>query len=94
MYTSNRLSFFDKFPALDIASIPGHPNHVAGRMVCAVLVFDGDPLFAIDHVETFNAHASKEKVVHQDVLMLLFMGSLSGHNSWLYDHEPKKHLMY
>jgi len=43
-------------------------------------VLDGDPFSAIDHVEIFNAHASREKVVHQDVLMLLFMGSLGGHH--------------
>ena len=52
-------------------------------------MFDGDPLSVIDHIERFSAHASKEKVVHQDVLMLLFMGSLGGHNSWLHDHEPR-----
>ena len=28
-------------------------------------------------------------MVHQDVLMLLFMGSLGGHNSCLHDHEPR-----
>ena len=89
MHTSNRLSFFDKFLTLDIARILGHPNHVAGRMVRGVLVFDGDPLSAITHIERFNAHASGEKVFHQDVLMLLFMGSLGGHNSWLHDHGPK-----
>ena len=89
MYTSNRLSFFHKFPALDIASIPGHPNHVAGRMLCGMPVFDGDPSSAIDHVEKFNAHTSKEKVVHQDVLMLLFFSSLYDHNSWLQNHKPR-----
>jgi len=89
MYTSNRLSFFDKFPTLDITIIPGHPNHVVGRLVCGVPVFDGDPLSVMDHVERFNAHASREKVVHQHVLMLLFMRSLCGHNSWLHNHEPK-----
>jgi len=51
-------------------------------------VFDGDPLSAIDHVEIFNTRSSREKVVHQDVLMLLFMGSLSGHNSWLHNKKP------
>ena len=57
-------------------------------MVHGVLVFHGDPLFAIDHVEIFDAHSSRDKVVHQDVLMLLFMGSLGGNISWLHDHEP------
>lgn len=89
MHTSNRLSLFNKFPALDIASIPRHPNHVTGRMVRGVVLFDGDPLSVIDHIEIFNAHTSRENVVHQDVLMLLFMGSLCGHNSWLHDHEPR-----
>lgn len=60
MYISNRLSFFDKFPSLYIARIPGHPNHVAGKVAREVPVFDGDPLSSIDHVEIFNAHASRE----------------------------------
>jgi len=51
-------------------------------------MFDGDPLSAINHVEIFKAHTKTEKVFHQDVLMLLFMGSLNGHSSWLHDHEP------
>ena len=89
MYTSNSLSFFDIFLTLDIASIHGHLNHFVGRMVRGVPMVNGDPLSTIDHVEIFNAHDSREKAVHQDVLMLLFMGSLGGHNSWLYDHEPK-----
>ena len=39
-----------------------HPNHVVERMVREVPVFYGDPsdpLSTIDHVERFNAHASK-----------------------------------
>jgi len=83
------MSFFDDFPALDITSIPGNPNHVTGRMVRGVPIFDGDPLSANYYVERFIAHASKEKVVHQDVLILLFMSSLHGHNSWLHNHEPR-----
>ena len=63
------LSFFDNFPTLDIASISRHPIHVVGRMVGGFLVFDDDPLSEIDRVEIFNAHDSKEKVVHQDFLM-------------------------
>ena len=66
---------------MDIASIPRHPNHVTAKMLCGIPVFDGDPSSAIEHVEIFNAHTSKEKVVHQDVLMLLFFSSLYGHNS-------------
>ena len=58
-------------------------------MVHGVPMFDGDPLSAIDHIKRFNPHDSREKVVHQDVLMLLFMGSLGGLNSWLHDHEPR-----
>lgn len=58
-------------------------------MIRAVLVFDGDPLSTIDHVERFIVHTSREKVVHQDVLMLLFMSSVHGHNSWLHNHEPR-----
>lgn len=52
-------------------------------------VFYGDPLPAIDHVEIFNANASREKVVPQDGFLLLFMGLLDGHNSWLHDHEHR-----
>ena len=89
MYISNSLSLFDKFPTLDIVIIPGHPNHVAGRMVRGVPMFDGGPLSAIDHVKRFNENSSREKVFHQDVLMLFFMGSLDGHNSWLHDHKPR-----
>lgn len=73
------MSFFDYFPALYINSIPRYPNNVIGRMVCGVPIFDGDPLSEIDHVESFIVLASKEKVVHQDVLILLFMSSLHGH---------------
>ena len=74
------MSFFDDFPALNIASILGHTNHVTGRMAHGVPLFDGDPLSAIDHLERFIVHASKEKVVHQDVLKILFMSSLHGQN--------------
>jgi len=52
-------------------------------------MFDGGPLSAIDHVKRFNENSSREKVFHQDVLMLFFMGSLGSHNSWLHDHEPR-----
>jgi len=51
--------------------------------------YDDDPLSAIDHVEIFVAHASKEKVVCQDVLILLFLSSLHGHNSRLHNHKPR-----
>ena len=47
----NRMSFFDDFPALDIANILGHSNHVTWRMVCGVPMFYGDPLSIIIHVE-------------------------------------------
>ena len=60
MYISNRLSLFDKFPTLNIASALGHPNHVTGRMVHGVPMFDGGPLSAIDYVE-YLMHMLQER---------------------------------
>lgn len=89
MYTHSRVSFFDDFPTLNIANIPGYPSDVRGRMVHGVPLFDGDPNSTINHVEIFNSHTSKEKVIHKEVLMFLLFSSLYGHNSWLQNHEPR-----
>lgn len=48
-------------------------------------MFDGDLLSAIDHVARYVAYTSKVEVVHHNVLVMLFMRSLQGHNSWLHN---------
>ena len=55
----NRMSFFDDFPALDIVRIPGRPKHLTWTIIRGVPKFDGDPIFAIDHVARFATYALK-----------------------------------
>ena len=83
------MSYLDEIPALDIASIPGCPNHVTFNMIFRVPKFDVDPSSAFDHVARFATYTSKVDVVHQDVLIMLFIRSLQGHFSWLYNCKPR-----
>lgn len=46
-------------------------------------MFDGDPLFVINHVARFVANMPKVEVVHYDVLIMLFMRSLHAQDSWI-----------
>jgi hypothetical protein len=66
----------EMFPSLDINNIPGYPNHFSPDWLDDCPKFDGDPSSAITHVVKFLKYASKINVIHEDVLIRLFLVSL------------------
>jgi len=58
------MSYHDEIPAFDITSIHGYSNHMSFNTIFRVPKFDGDPYFAVDHVDRFATYTSKANVVH------------------------------
>jgi hypothetical protein len=72
------------YPSLDVHNIPKYPNHYSTEWRENFLKFNGDPTLAITHVVNYMKYASSLNVLHEDVLMKIFVSSLeSSQRSWL-----------
>jgi hypothetical protein len=69
-------STHERFPSLGIKDIIGYPNHFSLDWVYDCPKFNGDPTLAITHIVRFLKYTSKINVIHEDVLIKLFLVSL------------------
>jgi hypothetical protein len=71
--------------------IPGYPNHCPTEWRENCPKFDGDPALAVTHVVNYMKYVSSLNVLHEDVLMKIFMSSLeSSQKDWLaHSCDPK-----
>jgi len=64
------------YPSIDVQNIPGYPNHFSIEWRASFTKFNGDPARAIIHVVNYMKYASSFNVLHEDVLMEIFVSSL------------------
>lgn len=83
-------NYMSHFSTLDITSILGYPNALDWKVKTNIPIFDGDPSSKIDQKAEFIKHASKIHVAYQDVLIELFIISITyKHRDWLDSCEPR-----
>lgn len=73
------------YHALDVEKIQGYPNHYSGpKWLEQLPKFNGDAHCVIHHVVSFLQYASEINVIHDDLLMNLFVHYLEGEQkSWV-----------
>jgi hypothetical protein len=83
--------FHKVYPSFDVQDIPGYPNHCSPKWRESCPKFDGDPALAVTHVMNYMKYASSLNVLHEDVLMKIFVSSLeSSQKDWLaHSCDPK-----
>jgi hypothetical protein len=74
-------AFHKVYPSFDFHDIPGYPNHCSMEWRTSCPKFNGDPALAVTHVVNYMNYASilvvlHEDVIHEDVLMNIFVTSL------------------
>jgi hypothetical protein len=75
------------YPSIDVQNIPGYPNHCSTEWRESFPKFNGDPTLAVTHVVNYMKYASSLNVLHEDVLMKIFVSSLeSSQRSGLHTH--------
>jgi len=81
----------EMFPSLDIMNILGYPNHISSDWLDDWLRFDGDPYLAITHVLKFLKYNLEINVIHEHVLIRLFLLSLEARQkNWVkHPYSPK-----
>ena len=79
------------YPSIDVQNIPGYPNHCSTEWRASCPKFNGDLALAVTHVVNYVKYASSLNVLHEDVLMKIFVFSLeSSQRSWLsHSCDPK-----
>jgi hypothetical protein len=68
--------FHNVYPSLDVQNVPGYPNHFSTEWRENFPKFDGDPSLAVTHVVNYMKYALSLNVLHEDVLMKIFVSSL------------------
>jgi hypothetical protein len=68
--------FHERYPFIDITNVPGYPNHIPQEWRDNCPQYDGNPTLTVSHVLQFLKYVSHLKVIHEDVLIKLFMSSL------------------
>jgi hypothetical protein len=77
-------AFHNVYPSLDVQNVPGYPNHCPTEWRENCPKFDGDPALAVTHVANYMKYVSSLDVLHEDVLMKIFVSSLeSSQKDWL-----------
>jgi hypothetical protein len=84
-------AFHNVYPSFDVQNVPGYPNHCPTEWRASCPKFDGDPALAVTHVVNYMKYASSLNVLHEDVLMKIFVSSLeSSQKDWLaHSCDPK-----
>jgi hypothetical protein len=79
------------YPFFDVHDIPRYPNHCSLEWRACCPKFDGDPALAVTHVVNDMKYASNLNVLHEDVLMKIFVSSLeSSQKDWFaHSCDPK-----
>jgi hypothetical protein len=84
-------AFHKVYPSIDVQNIPGYPNYFPTEWRESCPKFSGDPTLAVTHVVNYMRYASSINVLHEDVLMKIFVSSLeSSQRKWLaHSCDPK-----
>jgi hypothetical protein len=67
--------FHEQFATLDVRGVPGYPNHYSPDWLDDLPRYDGDPSLVIPHIENFLRYVLEINVIHEDVMMRLFVSS-------------------
>jgi hypothetical protein len=83
--------FHKVYPFFGIQNIPRYPNQDFGEWRESFPKFNGDPNLEITHVLKYMTYDSRLNVLHEYVLIKIFVSSLeSSQRSWLaYTCDPK-----
>ena len=79
--------FHKVYPSLDIHNIPRYPNHYSLEWRESCPKFNGDLALAFTHVVNYMKYASSLDVMHEDVLMKIFVSSLESSQMNLLAHS-------
>jgi hypothetical protein len=84
-------AFHKVYPSFDVQDIPGYPNHFPTEWRENCPKFNGDPTLAVTHAVNYMKYASSLNVLHEDVLMKIFVSSLetSQRNLLAHSCDPK-----
>jgi len=84
--------FHELYLAIDLQKIPRCPNNCSPKWLKYIPKFDGDVPFVAQHISSFFKAITKLNIMHEDVLMKLFVFSLEGYsNTWIkHCCRPKK----
>jgi hypothetical protein len=84
-------AFHKAYPSFDVQDIPRYPNHCSSEWRESCPKFDGDPTLAITHVMNYMKYALSLNVLHEDVLMKIFLSSLESSQKYWFAHscDPK-----
>jgi hypothetical protein len=84
-------AFHNVYPSLDVQNVLGYPNHCPTEWRASWHKFDDDPALAVTHVMNYMKYALSLNVLHEDVLMKIFVSSLeSSQKDWLaHSCDPK-----
>jgi hypothetical protein len=88
--------FHKVYPSFDVQDLSGYPNHFSLEWRERCPKFDVDPSLTFTHVMNYMKYASSLNVLHEDVLMKIFMSSLeSSQKDWFaHSCDPKSILSY
>jgi hypothetical protein len=64
------------YPSIDVQNVLGYPNHCSIEWRGIFSKFDGDPSLPVTHVMNYMKYASSLNVLHEYVLMKIFVSSL------------------
>jgi hypothetical protein len=83
--------FHKVYPSFDVEDIPGYPNHFPMEWQANCPKFDNDVALTVTHVMNYMKYSSSLNVLHEDVLMKIFVSSMeSSQRDWLaYSCDPK-----
>jgi hypothetical protein len=68
--------FHKVYPSIDIQNIPGYPNYFSMEWRTCCPKLNSDPTLVVTHVVNYMRYASSINVLHEDVLMKIFVSSL------------------
>jgi hypothetical protein len=76
--------FHKVYPSIDVQNIPGYPNHFSTKWRESFPKFDGHPALVITHVMNYMKCSSSLNVLHEYLIMKIFVSSLeSSPRTWL-----------
>jgi len=83
--------FHKVYPSIDVQNILGYPNYCSTEWRASCPKFSGDPTLAVTHVVNYIRYALSINVLHENVLMKIFVSSLeSSQSKWLaHSCDPK-----
>jgi hypothetical protein len=83
--------FHKVYPSFDVQDILGYTNHFSSEWRESFLKFDGDPALAVTYVVNYMKYALSLNVLHEYVLMKIYVSSLESSKKDWFAHscDPK-----